>query len=346
MRNPSRLFVTDCEGPLTRNDNAMEVAAAFVPDGAELFARLSRYDDFLADVLRKPGYNAGDTLRLIVPFLLAYGVGDRDVEEYSRRHGARRAGRPRACCATSPRRCPRTSSRPRTRPTSGRCVGSSASRSPTAAAPSIDLDSWPSHTRRSRLAARLRRSHPRAPRRSSCPRRRGRRPTCRPPTAPPSPSSTACSGPRCAPRGGAAPTSWPPCDPSAAAQARGAARDRGRPASRVPRRDVRGRLDHRRTAPGRGREAGGVTLSFNGNRYALAAAELAVAAADTSPTRELALAFAADGRAGIVEAIRAFPASSKPLPRVGLLAEAGAALSHASAYARSHVRGERVARLG
>ena len=37
---------------------------------------------------------------------------------------------------------------------------------------------------------------------------------------------------------------------------------------------------------------------------------------------------------------------SKPLPRVGLLHEAGAALAHASAYARSHVRGERVARLG
>jgi energy-converting hydrogenase A subunit R len=83
LSSPPRLFLTDCEGPLTRNDNAMEVAAAFVPDGAELFARLSRYDDFLADVLHKPGYNAGDTLRLIVPFLLAYGVGDRDVEEYS-----------------------------------------------------------------------------------------------------------------------------------------------------------------------------------------------------------------------------------------------------------------------
>ena len=83
MSAPPRLFVTDCEGPLTRNDNAMEVAAAFVPDGAELFARLSRYDDFLADVLHKPGYNAGDTLRLIVPFLLAYGVRDRDVEQYS-----------------------------------------------------------------------------------------------------------------------------------------------------------------------------------------------------------------------------------------------------------------------
>jgi energy-converting hydrogenase A subunit R len=94
------------------------------------------------------------------------------------------------------------------------------------------------------------------------------------------------------------------------------------------------------------REAGGIALSFNGNRYALAVAELAAAAADTRPTRELALAFAAGGRAGVLEAARDWPPTSKPLPRVGLLAESRAALVHASAYARSHVRGERVARLG
>ena len=94
------------------------------------------------------------------------------------------------------------------------------------------------------------------------------------------------------------------------------------------------------------REAGGVALSFNGNRYALAAAELAVASADTAPTRELALAFAAGGREGLLAAVGSFASVSKPLPRVGLLREAGAALAHASAYARSHVRGERVARLG
>ena len=58
---PRRIYVTDCEGPLTRNDNAQEIAAHFIPDGADLFARLSRYDDFLADVVRRPGYNAGDT---------------------------------------------------------------------------------------------------------------------------------------------------------------------------------------------------------------------------------------------------------------------------------------------
>ena len=78
-RLPRRIYVTDCEGPLTRNDNAMELADRFLPGGAGLFARLSRYDDFLADVLHKPGYNAGDTLRLLPPFLVAFGLPDEQV---------------------------------------------------------------------------------------------------------------------------------------------------------------------------------------------------------------------------------------------------------------------------
>ncbi len=79
----TRIFVTDCEGPLTTNDNALELAERFIPDGGDFFARLSRYDDFLADVVRKPGYNAGDTLRLLPPFLKAYEVTDEDVEQFS-----------------------------------------------------------------------------------------------------------------------------------------------------------------------------------------------------------------------------------------------------------------------
>jgi energy-converting hydrogenase A subunit R len=83
---PRRIYVTDCEGPLTRNDNAQELAAEFLPHGAELFSRLSRYDDFLADVLHRPGYNAGDTLRLLPPFLVAFGVTDEQVVESSARN--------------------------------------------------------------------------------------------------------------------------------------------------------------------------------------------------------------------------------------------------------------------
>ncbi len=32
-----RLFVTDCEGPLSLNDNAYEIAKEFIPEGDEFF---------------------------------------------------------------------------------------------------------------------------------------------------------------------------------------------------------------------------------------------------------------------------------------------------------------------
>ncbi len=77
-----RLFISDCEGPISKNDNAFEATAHFVPNGDRLFALISKYDDVLADVVKKPGYNAGDTLKLILPFLKAYGVTDKGLREF------------------------------------------------------------------------------------------------------------------------------------------------------------------------------------------------------------------------------------------------------------------------
>ena len=79
-----KIFVTDCEGPISKNDNAMELAASFIPQGEQFFSLLSKYDDFLADVERRPGYKAGDTLRLILPFLKAFGATEKGIEEFSR----------------------------------------------------------------------------------------------------------------------------------------------------------------------------------------------------------------------------------------------------------------------
>jgi len=78
-----RVFISDCEGPISKNDNAFEATAHFVPNGDRLFALISKYDDVLAAVLKKPGYNAGDTLKLILPFLKASGVTDRGLRELS-----------------------------------------------------------------------------------------------------------------------------------------------------------------------------------------------------------------------------------------------------------------------
>jgi len=78
-----RVFISDCEGPISKNDNAFEITAHFVPNGDKLFTLISKYDDVLADVLKKPGYSAGGTLKLILPFLKAYDVTDRQMKEFS-----------------------------------------------------------------------------------------------------------------------------------------------------------------------------------------------------------------------------------------------------------------------
>ncbi len=77
------IFVSDCEGPISKNDNAYELAANFIPNGDTFFCNVSRYDDVLADVLKKKGYCAGGTLRLILPFLKAYGLTDQQMEKFS-----------------------------------------------------------------------------------------------------------------------------------------------------------------------------------------------------------------------------------------------------------------------
>lgn len=82
----SRHFATDCEGPISKNDNAQELSAYFIPRGESFFALVSKYDDFLADVERRPGYKAGDTLKLILPFLIAFGASNEAVQDYSRSH--------------------------------------------------------------------------------------------------------------------------------------------------------------------------------------------------------------------------------------------------------------------
>lgn len=78
-----RAFISDCEGPISKNDNAYELTAHYVPDGDKLFTVISRYDDVLAEVVKRPGYRPGDTLKLILPFLKAYSVTDRKMEEFS-----------------------------------------------------------------------------------------------------------------------------------------------------------------------------------------------------------------------------------------------------------------------
>lgn len=83
MVKNQKLFISDCEGPVSKNDNAFEIASYFIPEGDKLFSLVSKYDDILAYIVKRPGYKAGDTLKLILPFLKAYNATDDKIKAYS-----------------------------------------------------------------------------------------------------------------------------------------------------------------------------------------------------------------------------------------------------------------------
>jgi energy-converting hydrogenase A subunit R len=67
----------DLEGPLSPQDNAYELMKLF-PSGGKVFEVISRYDDLLA-LEEREGYEPGDTLALIVPFLVLHHISESDI---------------------------------------------------------------------------------------------------------------------------------------------------------------------------------------------------------------------------------------------------------------------------
>lgn len=77
-----KCYVTDCEGPLSINDNAYEISDYFIPNGGEFFSILSNYDDLLTEY-KKGEHFAGSTLKYILPFFKAYDLTEKDLIEFS-----------------------------------------------------------------------------------------------------------------------------------------------------------------------------------------------------------------------------------------------------------------------
>lgn len=78
----------DLEGPLSGQDCAYEVFKK-VPDGEQMFRVISYYDDMACGLIpgrrewRREGYEAGDTLKLILPQLIHHGITERDISDVS-----------------------------------------------------------------------------------------------------------------------------------------------------------------------------------------------------------------------------------------------------------------------
>lgn len=71
------------EGPLSPQDNAYEVMSQ-IEGGDRIFEILSRYDDIIT-LEGRQGYEPGDTLALIVPFLILHDIDEGDIKQASNR---------------------------------------------------------------------------------------------------------------------------------------------------------------------------------------------------------------------------------------------------------------------
>ncbi len=67
----------DLEGPLSPQDNAYQLMKLF-PNGDKIFEVISRYDDLLT-LEGREDYEPGDTLALIVPFLMLHNISENDI---------------------------------------------------------------------------------------------------------------------------------------------------------------------------------------------------------------------------------------------------------------------------
>jgi energy-converting hydrogenase A subunit R len=75
----ANLICFDLEGPLSPQDNAYELMKLF-PNGDKIFEVISRYDDLLT-LEEREDYEPGDTLALIVPFLILHNITEENIAE-------------------------------------------------------------------------------------------------------------------------------------------------------------------------------------------------------------------------------------------------------------------------
>jgi len=73
----AKFICFDLEGPLSPQDNAYDLMKLF-PNGDKIFEVISRYDDLLTLAERKD-YEPGDTLALIVPFLILHNITEDNI---------------------------------------------------------------------------------------------------------------------------------------------------------------------------------------------------------------------------------------------------------------------------
>lgn len=78
-----RIFITNCEGNITKTNNTLELIKHFVPEGDRVLDTINNYCTINANITHKKDVRYAQPLKLVLPFLLAFGANNKNVEEYS-----------------------------------------------------------------------------------------------------------------------------------------------------------------------------------------------------------------------------------------------------------------------
>jgi energy-converting hydrogenase A subunit R len=77
-----RVFISNCEGSISKNNTVLEIASHFVPDGDRVFGVINKYCHINANFSNKKDINIAHPSKLVLPFLLAFGANNKNLEEF------------------------------------------------------------------------------------------------------------------------------------------------------------------------------------------------------------------------------------------------------------------------
>ena len=76
-------LICEPQGFLIRNDCARMLCGHFIPKGERLYDLIDRYDNITSYVLNRTDIgHSGDAIRMVAPFLVAFGVSDYQAEKF------------------------------------------------------------------------------------------------------------------------------------------------------------------------------------------------------------------------------------------------------------------------
>jgi energy-converting hydrogenase A subunit R len=77
-----RIFISSCEGPISQNNNVLDLTAHFVPEGDRVYDIIAKYAYIRANFYGRDN-KIQHTSKLVLPFLLAFYANNKKVYEFS-----------------------------------------------------------------------------------------------------------------------------------------------------------------------------------------------------------------------------------------------------------------------